>query len=517
LNKYDSIPPQRLYLPAVLVDFAPLIAVKPKFQDKYKFFLHTLYLQRILTGAERHEYVEINNKYFEKHVTGDHAQSIKNFWIHHKVIECNGSYQVGVSSKGYRFTKVYQDEKVMDAKYLDKGFERKVYKVRQETKNGKIDLKVKQHAFLNFCLQDLRINAASAQLRLNQTLYAAKGTKAQRAKLFDKVNLNTIAINAIKDREFRMSRDVTGRRVHTNITNFMSLIRQDLYLETGEELMNLDVPNSQPLLLCVLLLDHFSNDVPTDVLNYIQACEKGEIYETIMLKMGLNPLDKAARKKFKNRMFKCVFYGQNKNAENYEEWKAFRSLYKGVADFITEQKKVDYKSLSHRMQRAESALIIDDVIRTIAENHSPEYFFATTIHDSIICTRDNTEYVCGLMIEAFKKVGLNVRIVPEPLRPDTEPTLVEAALDIKFVPAFSQAELFEQSMNMVQDGDMFEELDLLACQVPIEPLPEFKLIHTHSLKPDFYLLSDKKRIEQIERDLVALEASGYQFDPVLGF
>jgi hypothetical protein len=434
LNKHDNIPPQRLYLPAVLVDFAPLVALKPKFQDKYKFFLHTLYLQRILTGTGRHDYVEINNEYFKKHVTTDHAPAIKKFWIEHGVIECDGSYQVGVSSKGYRFTKKYRDEKVLDTKYFDKGFEHKVYTMRQETKTGKIDLKVKQHAFLKFCQEDLRIDAVAAQLRLNQQLYEAKGTKAQRAKLFDKVNLSTIAINAIKDREFRISRDVKGRRVHTNVTNLMSLVRQDFYLETGEELVNLDVPNSQPLLLGVLLLEHFGKDVPSDVLDYIQTCEKGEIYETIMRNMGLDSTDKAARKKFKTRMFKCVFYGQNKNAENYEEWKAFSSLYPGVAEFIADQKKVDYRSLSHRMQRAESALIIDDVIRTIAENHSPEHFFATTIHDSIICTKDNAEYVRGLMVAAFKKVGLNVRIVPEPLRPDTVP-VVESAPEIEPQPA----------------------------------------------------------------------------------
>jgi hypothetical protein len=240
----------------------------------------------------------------------------------------------------------------------------------------------------------------------------------------------------------------------------MSLVRQDFYLETGEELMNLDVPNSQPLLLCVLLLDHFGKDVPTDVLDYIQACEKGKIYETLMTKMGLNPADKAVRKRFKTKMFKCVFYGHNKNAENYEEWKVFRSTYGTVADFITDQKRVDYKALSHKMQRAESALIIDDVIRTIAENHSPEHFFATTIHDSIICTRDNAEYVRGLMVAAFKQVGLNVRIVPEPLRPDTE-SVVESAPEIQpqptpFVPTIPQAPLLND----------YEEPQVVAAPVP---------------------------------------------------
>lgn len=441
MNKHDITPPQRLYIPAVLVDFEPLVALKPKFQDKYKFFLHTLYLQRILSGTARHEYVEINNEYFKKHVTTDHAPAIKKFWMEHGVIECDDSYQVGVSSKGYRFTKAYRDEKALDTKYFDKGFERKVYTMRQLNKNGKIDLKVKQHTFLKFCLEDLRIDAVSAQLRLNQQLYAATGTKAQRAKLYDKVNLSTIAINSIRDQEFRISRDVKGRRVHTNVTNLMSLVRQDFYLETGEELVNLDVPNSQPLLLGVLLLDHFGKDVPADVLDYIQACEKGEIYETLMTKMGLNPADKTARKRFKTRMFKCVFYGQNKNADNYEEWKAFRATYGTVATFITDQKKVDYKSLSHRMQRAESALIVDDVIRTIAENHSPEDFFATTIHDSIIVTRDNAEYVRTLMVAAFKRVGLNVRIVPEPLRPDTEPTPTEE--DFMVGPVFDMYALDE--------------------------------------------------------------------------
>jgi hypothetical protein len=64
------------------------------------------------------------------------------------------------------------------------------------------------------------------------------------------------------------------------------------------------------------------------------------------------------------------------------------------------------------------------------------------------------------MVAAFKQVGLNVRIVPEPLRPDTE-SVVESAPEIQpqptpFVPTIPQAPLLND----------YEEPQVVAAPVP---------------------------------------------------
>ena len=91
----------------------------------------------------------------------------------------------------------------------------------------------------------------------------------------------------------------------------------------------------------------------------------------------------------------------------------FSELFPSVAAFITKAKQTDYKSLSHRMQQAEAALVLDTVIKTITETYHPNEFFATTVHDSIVCTETNAPYVMALMTQAFAQVGLRVNINKE--------------------------------------------------------------------------------------------------------
>ena len=228
----------------------------------------------------------------------------------------------------------------------------------------------------------------------------------------DKCDLDTIAIHAIAEEPPRAHRDEKGHRLHTNFTNLSKYMRKHLYIKTGEALRNLDVSNSQPLFLCVLLMQHVKQ-MEQDMLDYIQHCETGQLYEKMMVEMGHNPKDKQARDRMKKRLFKCVFYGQNASASTYKEWAVFSSMYKSVAEFITQAKKTDHRSLSHRMQKAEAALILDTVIKQIAEAYHPSDFFATTIHDSIVTTESNAPYVKELMTQAFAQVGLRVNINDE--------------------------------------------------------------------------------------------------------
>lgn len=420
VEKFSTLPEKseispRLYIPENMVDNNLLkdAGINPLVFDKYKFFLHVLYQRRVLNrNKSRREHVELNYKVFESYVGKKLAAPIIDFWVEKGVVETPGSYQPGVRSKAYRFTDNYQNITARNIGFLEEKFERKVLNLKRKALVGTIDMSRPQNAFLVYNVQELKIDLKRAQLTINERMYAAGEAGDLEAKA--KANLDTIAAQAIYDGDYRWHRDAKGNRFHSNFTNFAKYLRQYAYIVTGEVLVNLDVSNSQPLFLCVLLKQHVAH-MEQDMLNYIQDCEKGRLYETMMVAMGLDPKDKPARDRMKKRLFLAVFYGKNEAAKTYDEWVKFSELYSSVAAFITKAKATDYKVLSHRMQQAEAHLILDTVIKTIAENHRPEDFFATTIHDSVVTTESNAAYVMALMTHAFAELGLRVNINCEPL------------------------------------------------------------------------------------------------------
>ena len=329
-NKFSATPEKRLksprlYVPVSLSDDALLAqaGIKPLLRDKYKYFLHVLYLRRVMNrNMTRREMVELNYKYFENYVGKKLAAPIIDFWIAQGVVETPGSYQVGVRCKAYRFTEQYQDDRAVDVGFVEDKFEKKVMLLKKKESRGTLDMTKIQNVFLQFNLSELRVDLVPAQLEINQRIYMAglvNDTDTQ-----DKCDLDTIAIHAIAEEPPRAHRDEKGHRLHTNFTNLSKYMRKHLYIETGEVLRNLDVSNSQPLFLCVLLMQHVKQ-MEQDMLDYIQHCETGQLYEEMMVALGHNPKDKQARDHMKKRLFMCVFYGQNASASTYKEWAVFTS------------------------------------------------------------------------------------------------------------------------------------------------------------------------------------------------
>ena len=306
----------RLYVPAPLADNKLLTeaGIKPLLQDKYKFFLHTLYLRRVMNrNLSRREVVEINAQRFESYVGKKLAAPIVKFWVEQGVVETPDSYQPGVRSKGYRFTAAYQDAAIVDVGFLEEKFEKKVRMMKKKEEAGIMDMTKIQNIFLHFNLHELKVDVVEAQLAINQRLFDAGLGNDEDAK--DKANLDTLAIHAIHEGDYRCQRDAKGHRLHTNFTNCSKYLRRYFFIETGEALVNLDVSNSQPLFLCVLLKQHY-NHMEQDMLNYISACENGLLYETMMVALGLDPDNKPARQAMKKKLFLAVFYGKNESAKS---------------------------------------------------------------------------------------------------------------------------------------------------------------------------------------------------------
>jgi hypothetical protein len=197
-------------------------------------------------------------------------------------------------------------------------------------------------------------------------------------------------------------------RVHTNLTNLKSGLRQFLSFE-GRPLVNLDVRNSQPLLFSLLLRDHYAGRVmPPDVPRYIELCEQGRFYDVLMKQQGI-PAEQ--RSQFKDAFFGTIFYSENTPVRP-AAWQ-FGQSFPGVYRAAWEMKERDYSELPKRLQRAESALMIGGVA-TRCTVELPETFIAT-IHDSILTTEDAAEAVRSIMVEEFNRLGLTPTIQIEHL------------------------------------------------------------------------------------------------------
>jgi len=251
-------------------------------------------------------------------------------------------------------------------------------------------------------------------------------------------------------------------RVHTNVTRLKSCFRKFLSYKS-ERLVSMDIKNSQPLFLGLVLLNYYKNGgslesfrtfsikqdvrdidesllaslegvkeeeegsgeqhttnmlstfgtapaingIPEDFLHYLDLCQNGQFYEYLMKELSI-PDNERERKRFKKKTFR-VFYG--KTNHDLPLAGVIAKLFPSVYKAINELKKKDYKALAHMLQRQESVFVIETVVgRCIDE--IPQAFL-TTIHDSVVTTPEYAKKVHEIMMDEFAKLGLKPKIKEE--------------------------------------------------------------------------------------------------------
>ena len=166
-------------------------------------------------------------------------------------------------------------------------------------------------------------------------------------------------------------------RMHTNFTVLKKEIRKNYISIDGLPVYELDISNSQPLFLVLLMIDKLplSEMIKPDVSRYIELVKTGLIYDELVKKGVVKTRDDA-----KIMMYKVLF-GRNghKKKENILFGKEFPTVYKFILDYKENAK--DYKVLSHDLQLKESDFIFNKVIRHLMKSHPDMIIF--TIHDSI--------------------------------------------------------------------------------------------------------------------------------------
>lgn len=193
-----------------------------------------------------------------------------------------------------------------------------------------------------------------------------------------KFKKNKFTINNIKNGDIFFSFDSFGR-FHNNFTTLKKEIRNNYLTINNEVLAEVDIKNSQPFFLSVLLKKELLQ-INNDTRKFIDLTINGLIYEYIIENSNLESRDKA-----KDMMYIVLFGDNKKNANrihnNYN--KIFKKLFPSVAEYLWEFKNSrTYKEMSHELQRMESNFIFNTVIEEIYQKYPNIVLF--TVHDSII-------------------------------------------------------------------------------------------------------------------------------------
>lgn len=192
----------------------------------------------------------------------------------------------------------------------------------------------------------------------------------------DIYNRNVYSVQCIDGKHIFYHFDGYGR-MHTNFTILKSFIRKNCLLIDGETTHEIDIKNSQPLFLTKIIESSGTKWVKDDEFRLFSYLTKnGLYYQYIMDASGIND-----RRLVKEWTYKVLF---GRNAYNSKADKLFSSLFPTIHNFIKlyKRERKDYKVLAYELQRAESKVLYNRIVKTIMEKIPGAKII--TVHDSVI-------------------------------------------------------------------------------------------------------------------------------------
>ena len=234
------------------------------------------------------------------------------------------------------------------------------------------------------------------QIEFDRSIFYLDSLKGDDIDIY---NRNKYSVECINDKHIFYHFDNYGR-MHTNFTILKSFIRKNCLLINGEETHEIDIKNSQPLFLTKLIQDSSSKWINSEEFELFKNLTiNGRYYNYIMDTYGIKD-----RNLVKEMTYKVLF---GRNGTNSKADKIFSSLFPTIHHFIKLYKKEngDYKVLAYELQKAESNLIFNKIIRQIMTLH-PE-INVVTVHDSIIIQKSYKDSVWAIFqTKLYEEFGL---------------------------------------------------------------------------------------------------------------
>lgn len=283
------------------------------------------------------------------------------------------NYRAGVTSRCYELNPVIFKQEIKRVQNRDKFLIKKYRKRIFDNFEPVDEMKSSIGAEIR---QKLISDLFSVDIDIERSVYYLDSLKNEEK---DSYNRNLYSIESINQKHLFYHFDNYGR-LHTNFTILKSFIRKNCLTIDGEPTFEIDIKNSQPLFLWKLISQYDYEWIDKVELDFFKSLTlNGKFYE-----YWGNVLGEKDRKNVKQMTYKVLF-GHNRS--NSKADKTFSGVFPTIHRFIKFYKKEcgGHKILAHDLQKAESNLIFNNIIRKINLLH-PEIKIIT-VHDSLIFQR----------------------------------------------------------------------------------------------------------------------------------
>lgn len=422
---YKKISSLKLYIPEKINLDSLLVEKPPNFQFERDCFVYIINLVIDIPSRKRDlldkidGYTPINRKYLQKRIHGykRYIEYLKSQGI---LIERN-VYSPGKYSMGLKISPRY-DSKIIPVSitkwtliksivYSHKAYNEELtqeYSYLEKWLNHKIT--VDYESCVSFLDGLYREELKNPEIKDERLRY----------------NSRLLPLHKLKENQFSFYVDNTGYRLHTNFTQMMSQLRKFIKYD-GKKLCAVDIKNSQLFLSIGLLddelftLNDISNKITnpelinhsnypimivenikaikdkSDVILFKTYVSQGKFYEHFgdkLLEEGLiEDVPGSELREIAKEITFSAIYSPNRSIGYNKPMQLFKQLFPNVFKIYSLIKKgsSNHPALSICLQRFEADLVLNDACRRIAEDR-PDVFIAT-LHDSIITTEDNVDYV----------------------------------------------------------------------------------------------------------------------------
>lgn len=445
------------------------VKLKPKEQQKIYYICHCLISSyashRDLLEEADNPFIPLSSAVLQS-IINDYARylDLLQQW---GVIESDGQFILGEKCKGFRFTDQYRGNyknEVLNDFTLVKAIKRNRKKYRKEELN-----KMRGYTYLTKWWKDGHFKMdyssarewlweykriahekltkiselinANAEITARQKKTIINNLNKEYKKSLEKAELMLVNMERIVEGNYFSSVDDTGKRLHTNLTNLKKQLRNFLTYK-GEQLVSIDIKNSQPYLSIALFNKEFWTPIKDGKVGALKLEKIGkEIYKEIrkekeryneIITLLDSPKSQSgkgfqgskysnlvvsgqmyeflqerwlnlfgdykyqSRQEVKKVVLKALYHNPlHKGSKNYHDVRDFESLFPEVARLLDTIKLGEYQRPSHILQRVESYLVLDVICGKVASLNENVPLF--TIHDSIVTTISYKDKVRDVM------------------------------------------------------------------------------------------------------------------------
>jgi hypothetical protein len=364
--------------------------------DKFYWFISLLYVKKFVdkrySNADASEYknlghyehkrikrvfIPVHSDKLRQVLTTKLAKKIIDTLVELKIVEVDKRYMPKEKTKSYRLAAQYHNSDFKKVACQSELFNRKL----ETLKNKELDVLSMVHKQILQNMYCYRLDVQAAEQILDSLECSPDACISAK-----------VCIEKIIEKDFFFTTDKKSGRIFHNFCNLKRELRSCLRDENNLPLVDIDISNSQPFFLAVLLKECSFDSA--DIQDFQQLCKDGQFYDYLANKFGLT------RNYVKNQMWNLLF---GKNIWQFKLKKVFTADFPTVYSAIEELNRENNSDFAVLLQKLEAEIMIDTVAPILLDKGIK----FITVHDSFLVSQKDVDTVYEIMQNCFQtKYGI---------------------------------------------------------------------------------------------------------------